>query len=139
MCECQGGKQRRSCAAAQVVLVNVLPRVLPRGTYESEFVELARGIEPPTCGLQTPSDTTSDHLTPRETTQQPTPTMGADGAVLSCPGSSVVADLEGEHVRLEYPAARESIGPDLVSSVRSQSHTEESEGEKAPIKPDRTR
>ena len=59
-------------------------------------MELARGIEPPTCGLQTPPSTTSDNLSPQETTKQDAPDMGPDGAGLSCPGSSVVADAEQE-------------------------------------------
>ena len=59
-------------------------------------LELAGGIESPTCGLQTPSDTTSDHLTPQETTNEGTPDRGLDGADLSCPGSSVVADTYQE-------------------------------------------
>ncbi len=55
-------------------------------------MELARGIEPPTCGLQTVSDPTSDNLNPQETTKQDPPDMGLDGASLSCPGSRVVAE-----------------------------------------------
>ena len=35
---------------------------------------------------------TSDNLTPQNTTIQDAPDMGADGAGLSCPGSSVIAD-----------------------------------------------
>ena len=64
--------------------------------------------------------------------------MGTDGGGLSCPGSSVVAKLEGEAARFESPEASETIGPDLPSSVRSQSLTEESEGGVEPIKHDRT-
>jgi len=50
-------------------------------------VELTRGL-----GV-TPSPT-SDNLTPQETIKQDTPEVGADGAGLSCPGSSVVAELK---------------------------------------------
>jgi len=59
-------------------------------------MELARGIEPPTCGLQIISSPTSDNLNPQETTKQDPPDMGPDGAGLSCPGSSVVADQASE-------------------------------------------
>jgi len=59
-------------------------------------MELARGIEPPTCGLQKSSDPTSDNLTPQETTNQEVGKMGIDGAGLSCPGSSVVVENESE-------------------------------------------
>ena len=43
-----------------------------------------------------PDSPTSDNLTPQETTNQDAPDMGADGAGLSCPGSSVVADADGK-------------------------------------------
>ena len=52
-----------------------------------------------TCGLRISDNPTSDNLTPQETTNQDAPDMGPDGAGLSCPGSSVVADKpdhEGE-------------------------------------------
>jgi hypothetical protein len=55
-------------------------------------MELARGIEPPTCGLQIISSPTSDNLTPQETTKDDSSDRGQDGASLSCPGSSVVAE-----------------------------------------------
>ena len=45
-----------------------------------------------TCGLGISSNTTSDN--PQQTTKLDTPDMGLDGAELSCPGSSVVADCE---------------------------------------------
>jgi hypothetical protein len=45
-----------------------------------------------TCGLRISDIPTSDNRTPQETTNQDTPDMGADGARLSCPGSSVVAE-----------------------------------------------
>ena len=45
-----------------------------------------------TCGLQISDSPTSDNLTPQETTTQAAPDMGPDGAGLSCPGTSVVAD-----------------------------------------------
>lgn len=45
-----------------------------------------------TCGLQTTPDPISDNLTPQETTNQESGTVGADGAGLPCSGSSVVAE-----------------------------------------------
>ena len=45
----------------------------------------------------------------------------------------------GEAARFENPTAPETIGPDLISSFRSQSLAEESEAGEEPIKPDRTR
>lgn len=47
-----------------------------------------------TCGLQNSERPTSDNVTPQETTTQDSPDMGRDRANLSCPGSSVVAELE---------------------------------------------
>ena len=55
-------------------------------------MEPASGIEPPTCGLRNLDNPTSGNLTPPETTQQDTHKVGADGAGLSCPGSSEVAE-----------------------------------------------
>ena len=49
-----------------------------------------------TRGLGIPDSPTSDNLTPQETTKQDTHEVGADGAGLSCPGSSVVADEREE-------------------------------------------
>jgi hypothetical protein len=43
-----------------------------------------------------------------------------------------------EGTRFENPDAIETIGPDLASSFRSQSLTEESEVGEEPVKPDRT-
>ncbi len=57
--------------------------------------------------------------------------MGPDGAGLSCPGSSVVA----EGARLENPEVLETIGPNLASSFRSQSITEELAVEEEQVKP----
>jgi hypothetical protein len=65
--------------------------------------------------------------------------MGLDGAGLSYPGSSVVADLEGEAVRFENAPGAETIGPDRLSSVQSQSLTGESEANEDTIKHDRAR
>ena len=53
--------------------------------------------------------------------------MGEDGVELSCPGSSVVADPEGEAARFENAPIPETIGRNLVSPILSQSFTEESE------------
>ena len=55
-------------------------------------LEPAIRIERTTCGLRISDSPTSDNLTPQETTKQGTLDMGPDGAGLSCPGSSVVAD-----------------------------------------------
>ncbi len=49
-----------------------------------------------TCSLRISDNPTSNNLTPQETTNQDAPDMGADGAGLSCPGSSVVADADDE-------------------------------------------
>ena len=65
--------------------------------------------------------------------------MGLDGAELSCPGSSVVADAEGEAARFKITPTPETIGRDLHPSVRIQSLTQESDPDETPIKPDRTR
>ena len=48
-----------------------------------------------TCGLRNSDNPTSDNLTPQETTNQDAPDMGADGAELSCPGSSMLIILFG--------------------------------------------
>jgi hypothetical protein len=88
-----------------------------------------------TCGLRISDSSTSDNLTPQETKNQDAPDMGEDGAGLSCPGSSVVA----EGARFENPTAPETIDLDLLLSFRSQSLTEESEIGEEPIKHDRTR
>ncbi len=49
-----------------------------------------------TCGLVITPSTPSDNLTPQETTEEESGTVGADGTGLSCPGSSVVADCDQE-------------------------------------------
>lgn len=58
--------------------------------------------------------------------------MGANGAGLSCPGSSEVV----EGARFENPTGLETIGQDLPSSFQSQSLTAESEADETPIKTD---
>jgi len=50
-----------------------------------------------TCGLRISPDTTSDNLTPQETTNQDTGEMGLDGPDLSYPGSNVVAESHHEN------------------------------------------
>jgi hypothetical protein len=60
--------------------------------------------------------------------------MGLDGAGLSCPGSSVVA----EGARFETAIAPETMDHDRPSSVQSQSLMAESEVGDEPIKADRT-
>ena len=98
-------------------------------------MEPAIRIERTTCGLRISDNPTSVDLTPQETTKQDGLEMGPDGASLSCSGSSGVA----EGARFENPDAIDTIGPDLTSSSRSQSLTEESEVVEVPVKPDRTR
>jgi hypothetical protein len=49
-----------------------------------------------TCGLRISDSPTSDNLTPQKTINQDAADVGADGAELSCPGSSVVAILRSE-------------------------------------------
>ncbi len=49
-------------------------------------------IERTTRGLGITPSATSNNLTPQETTSQESGMVGADGAGLSCPGSSVVAE-----------------------------------------------
>ena len=55
-------------------------------------MEPATRIERATCGLRTSADPTSDKLTPQETTNEDSSEVAGDGAGLSCPGSSVVAE-----------------------------------------------
>lgn len=45
-------------------------------------------------GLRIVSNPTSSNLTPRKTISQDSTDMGLDGACLSCPGSSVVAEAD---------------------------------------------
>ncbi len=49
-----------------------------------------------TCGLQNSERPTSDNVTPQETTEQESGTVGADGAGLPCAASSVVTDEIGK-------------------------------------------
>ena len=65
--------------------------------------------------------------------------MGADGADLSCPGSSVVTKLGSEAERFENPSAPETILPYHALSVQSHSHTEELQAGEEPMNPYRTR
>jgi hypothetical protein len=68
-----------------------------RVTYiEALKMEPAIRIERTTCGLRSSASPTTDNLTPQETTNQDTPDMGPDRAVLPCPGSSMVAHSDGE-------------------------------------------
>ncbi len=98
-------------------------------------MEPAIRIERTTCGLRISDSPTSDNLTPQETTNQDAPDMGADGAGLSCPGRSEVA----EGARFENSDGLETIGPNLASLFRPQSLTEEAEVVVDPIKRDRAR
>ena len=67
-----------------------------------------------TCGLQNSDSPTSDNLTPQETTKQDSGTVGADGAGLSCPGSSVVAES-----RQDDSALAPLIKSPALSNLRS--------------------
>ncbi len=82
-------------------------------------MELARGIEPPTCGLQIISSPTSDNLTPQETTKDDPSDRGQDGPSLSCPGSSVVA---------ESLASSETIAPEESDRMTVSRQTQDSDG-----------
>ena len=92
-----------------------------------------------TCGLRNSENPTSGNLTPQETTKQATLEVGPEGAGLSCPGISVVADEKSKAARFESPDAPETIGPDRSSLLCSQSLTEEAEADETPIKTDGTR
>ena len=92
-----------------------------------------------TRGLGITPSTTSDNLTPQETTTQDTGTVGADGAGFSCPGSTLVANSEGEGARFEAPTVPETISPDSTSSFQSQSLAEGPEVDGQPMKPRWTR
>ena len=60
-----------------------------------------------TCGLRISPDTTSDNLNPQETTTQDALETGADGAGLSCPGSSEAPSEKEQHYLLSiWVAAR---------------------------------
>jgi hypothetical protein len=74
-------------------------------------MEPATGIEPATCGLRISGKPTSDNLTPQETTNQDAPETGADGAGLSCPGSSVVAVRQSLLIRAIQDRAKKQAGP----------------------------
>jgi hypothetical protein len=54
-------------------------------------------IERATCGLRNSENPTSDNQSPQETTEHDPLDMGTDGAELSCPGSSEVADKDDGH------------------------------------------
>ena len=105
---------------------------------ESRASEEVSYMNRATCGLQNSDSPASDSVTPQETTTQVSPDMGRDGAVLSCPGSSVVADYGAEIERVEASTGSETIGPDLVESFSAQSLTEDQEAGDEPIKTDRT-
>ena len=62
-----------------------------------------------TRGLGIASNPTSANLNPQETTNQDAPVMGLDGSDLSCPGSSVVADVAGTTAAVaDWHACRDS-------------------------------
>jgi hypothetical protein len=72
-------------------------------------MEPAIRIERTTCGLRNSDNATSDNLSPQETTNQDVSEVGADGAGLSCPGSSVVA-VQGEQTETENRCYDSSTG-----------------------------
>lgn len=51
-----------------------------------------------TCGLQNSDSPPSDNLTPQETREGDSGMVGADGADLSCAGSSVVAQADDRNL-----------------------------------------
>jgi len=55
-------------------------------------MEPATRIERATCDLRTSAAPTSHNRTPQETINQDVSEVGHDGADLSCPGSSMVAE-----------------------------------------------
>ena len=59
--------------------------------------------------------------------------------LFKCISRGAETDASGGGARLENPTAPETIDINLSQSVSSQSHTEEPEAGKEPIKPDRTR
>ena len=63
------------------------------------FVELAKGIEPSTCGLQNSSVPHSTNQTPYRTTKHIPADLVTDGPELSCPGNRVVTDSSHEGLR----------------------------------------
>ena len=81
------------------------------------MMEPATRIERATCGLRTSASPTSDNVSPQETINQNSSNMGGDGASLSCPGSSVVANSECEGARLENPPASATIGSERPSTA----------------------
>jgi hypothetical protein len=101
-------------------------------------MEPAIRIERTTCGLRISESPTSDNLTPLETTNQDAPEVGADGADLSCPGSSVVAESDNEDARFEASSGPETIAVESTSLLHSHSLTEESETMEGPTKSGRT-
>ena len=100
-------------------------------------MEPATRIERATCGLRISPHPTSHNLNPQETTNQDAPEVGADGPELSCPGSSVVADAEGEAARFENTPIPEPIGSNRDQSFSSQSFGQESETGEEPVERDR--
>jgi hypothetical protein len=75
--------------------------VAPLDPVKKAKMEPAIRIERTTCGLRISDNPTSDNLTPQETTNQDASDMGQDGAGLSCPGSSVVADMDNLELEQE--------------------------------------
>jgi len=62
--------------------------------YALKFKGLLWWLRNLTCGLRNSANPITDNLTLQETTIQDAFDMAPDGAGLSCPGSSVVADAD---------------------------------------------
>ena len=75
--------------------LNPIPRKIGAGTSKLGLVPPIR-IERTTRGLGIVSGHTLDNLTSQETTNQDSTDMAPDGAKLSCPASSVVANSREE-------------------------------------------
>ena len=63
-------------------------------------------IERATRGLGIAANPTSDNLNPQEAIRHDINEVGTDGAGLSCPGSSMVADLDSDNQTESFPGGR---------------------------------
>ena len=78
-----------------------------------------------TCGLENSDRLPSDNITPQETTEEESGMVGADGPGLPCPGSSVVADRDGESGWFISSADSETTSFDRSTLFHSHSLAEE--------------
>jgi hypothetical protein len=85
-------------------------------------MELATRIERATCCLRL-SRPLSDNVTPQQTTTEDIADKGLDGAGLSCPGSSVVADQDNPELN---PLINSPV-EDLSQSTHQDSSSVEDE------------